>query len=155
MTAPRSAPATWGACGHRARVGPQRRLFKLLAVGQGGVTAVEQVWLNDVVVARSGDAATTPPYDGKVSIRHRTGFGAEFSGGAYPTLSAAFSAWTADHRLDGIGTILGEFDAVKGEKIAEVYGGGDPAMTATSISSVSPAATMAAMAPASAQVPSG
>lgn len=112
-----------------ARVGPQRRLFKLLAVGQGGVTAVEQVWLNDVVVARSGDAATTEPYDGKVSIRSRTGFGAQFSGGAYPTLSAAFAAWTADHRLDGIGTVLGEFDAVKGEQIAEVYSGGDPAMT--------------------------
>lgn len=112
-----------------SRVGNQRRLFKLLAVGQGGVTAVEQVWLNDVVVARTGDAATTAPYNGKVSIRSRSGFGAEFSGGAYSTLSAAFAAWTADHRLDGIGTVLGEFDAVKGEEIAEVYSGGDPSMT--------------------------
>ncbi|MFB9223480.1 hypothetical protein [Paracoccus cavernae] len=112
------------------RVGGQRRLFKLLAVGQGGITGVEKVWLNDTLVSRSGEAVTTSPYNGRVSVRWRSGFGDELSGGAFATLQAGFGVWTAQHRLDGVGTILGEFDAVKGEDVAEVYSGGDPDITA-------------------------
>ncbi|AGT08356.1 phage tail protein [Paracoccus aminophilus] len=113
-----------------AQVGGQRRLFKLLAMGQGGISAVETVWLNDKEVTLSGTAVTSKPYDGVVSIDWRSGQSALQSGGAYAALQAAFPGWTPNHRLRGVGTILGTFDAVKGDKISEIYSGGDPQISA-------------------------
>lgn len=115
------------------RVADQRTLFKLLAVGQGGISAIDQFWLNDkpVDLAADGVTVTNAPYQGgKVRLRWLKGRDDEPVGGNYPTLRAAFSEWTLDHKLGGIGTLLGEFDAVKAEDIQDTYPGGDPEISA-------------------------
>ena len=52
----------------------------------------------------------------------------EAAGGDWPELHAAFpTRWTAErHRLEGVATILGSFDAVKPEEINDTYPGGRP-----------------------------
>jgi len=130
------------------QVGAERVLFNLLAVGQGGISGVEKWWLGEkeVVVGAGGgvlgiqdpdgDPGDTvsdhpgPYYGGHVVLRWRSGMDAEVDGGQHPTLLSAFSQWTADHKLTGVGTILAEFDHVPAEDIPETYPGGVPPITA-------------------------
>lgn len=115
------------------KIDGKRTLFKLLAVGQGGISAIERFWLNDKPcdLAADGFTVTNPPYqDGIARLRWLKGRDEASVGGDYPTLRAAFSEWTIDHKLSWIGTILGEFDAVKAEDIQDTYPGGDPEISA-------------------------
>lgn len=112
-----------------AQVGRGRVLHKLYAIGQGGLTGLDQVWLGDKPVERNGQLVTTAPWNGIARIGWRRGYGENLAGGAYTELQEAFPGWTAAHRLDGVGTLLARFDAVGGERIAEVYNGGEPAVT--------------------------
>ncbi|MFD2441704.1 hypothetical protein ACFSS8_19315 [Paracoccus kondratievae] len=117
-----------------AHVSGQRRLFKLLAVADGGMTNVVQWYLDGepVDVDAEGYVTTEPWNKGKVRLRWRKGVqGDQWDGGDYADLRAAFpSHWTINHRLRGVGTILATFDAVDGEDIAEVYSGGEPEVSA-------------------------
>lgn len=130
------------------QVGAERVLFNLLAVGQGGISGVEKWWLGEkeVVVAADGGVLGIqdpegdpgdilsdhpgPYYGGHVVLRWRSGMGAEVDGGQYPSLLSAFTQWTTDHKLTGVGTILAELDHVPGEDVADTYPGGVPAITA-------------------------
>ena len=111
-----------------------RRLFKLLAVADGGMTDVVQWYLNNEPVSVDADGyVTTAPWDkGNVRLRWRKGIeGDGWDGGDWADLRSAFPGyWTADHRLRGIGTILATFDAVDDDEVAEVYGGSEPEVSA-------------------------
>ena len=117
-----------------AYVGGERRLFKLIAVAQGGMNNVIQWYLDgEPVDVDANGYVTTEPWDkGNIRLIWRKGIqGDQFDGGDYADLRAAFpSQWTEAHRLRGVGTILATFDAVSGEDIAEVYSGGDPDVSA-------------------------
>lgn len=117
-----------------AHVSGQRRLFKLLAVAQGGMADVHQWYLDGepVTVDGNGYVTTAPWNKGNIRLRFRKGVeGDEWDGGDWADLRAAFPAqWTTDHRLRGVGCILATFDAVGGEDIAEVYSGGEPEVSA-------------------------
>ncbi|ABL68490.1 hypothetical protein Pden_0376 [Paracoccus denitrificans PD1222] len=117
-----------------AYAGGERRLFKLLAVAQGGMNNVLQWYLDGepVEVDANGYVTTAPWNKGNIRLRWRKGIqGDQWDGGNYADLRAAFpSQWTEAHRLRGVGTILATFDAVGGEDIAEVYSGGEPEVSA-------------------------
>ncbi len=108
----------------------KRRAYVLLAIATGGISGVERWYLDGKPVAVDGDGyVTTPPWDGgKVRLQLRRGLPPEAAGGDWPELHAAFpTRWTAErHRLEGVATILGSFDAVKPEEINDTYPGGRP-----------------------------
>lgn len=107
-----------------------RRAYVLLAISTGGISGVDRWYLDGTPVSVDGQGyVTTPPWNGgKVRLRLRTGLPPEQEGGHWPELHAAFpTRWIAgQHRLEGVATILGEFDAVKPEEINETYPGGRP-----------------------------
>ncbi|MFN3275441.1 MAG: hypothetical protein ACK41U_12275 [Paracoccus sp. (in: a-proteobacteria)] len=111
-----------------ATVGGDRRAFVLLAASTGGITSVDQWFLDGRPVAVNSEGwVQTAPWKNRVRLRVRTGRGAEFAGGDWADLRAAFPMrWTAAHRLDGVATFLGEFDAVAPEQVADTYPGGRP-----------------------------
>ena len=117
-----------------AHVGGERRLFKLLAVAEGGMNGVAQWYLDGEPVAVDANGyVTTEPWDkGNIRLRWRKGIqGDQWDGGDWPDLRAAFPAhWTINHRARGVGTILATFDAVGGEDISDVYSGGEPEVSA-------------------------
>lgn len=112
-----------------------RRLYKLIAVAEGGMQDVLQWYLDGEPVSVDADGwVTTPPWNGPASVRlrFRKGIqGDQWDGGDWPDLRTNFpDAWTTDHRLRGIGTILATFDAVETEDIPTIYPGGDPEVSA-------------------------
>ncbi|WP_084648099.1 hypothetical protein [Paracoccus sp. J39] len=117
-----------------AHVGGERRLFKLLAVAEGGMNNVLQWYLDgEPVEVDANGYVTTEPWDkGNIRLRWRKGIqGDQWDGGDWADLRAAFpNHWTVDHRLRGVGTILATFDAVDGDDIADVYSGGEPEVSA-------------------------
>lgn len=114
-----------------------RVLYKLIAVGQGGIGTVHKWYLNEKEVVVTDQQVTetlgperSPWYDARVYLRTRSGRGAEIDGGAYPSLIASSDGvWTEAHRLTGVGTILGEFKRLTGADISETYPGGDPTVS--------------------------
>ncbi|RNF32958.1 phage tail protein [Paracoccus methylarcula] len=116
-----------------AQYSGNRVLFKLIAVGQGGFSEVEQWYLNDVKVETNvgGPWVQTEPWQGRVALRSRQGLLSQPDGGDYQILRDAFPGqWTLNHKLTDVGTYFGTFEAVKGENIAEVYSGGEPMVSA-------------------------
>ncbi|SMO78659.1 hypothetical protein [Paracoccus laeviglucosivorans] len=111
-----------------------RRLYKLLAVADGGMTNVLQWYLDGEPVSVDADGyVTDQPWEkGNVRLQWRKGIqGDQWDGGDWPELRGAFpNQWTVNHRLRGVGTILATFDAVGSDDIAEVYSGGEPEVTA-------------------------
>ncbi|WP_282029234.1 hypothetical protein [Paracoccus marcusii] len=101
------------------------RAYVLLAISTGGITGVDQWFLDGKPVnVNSQGYVTTSPWGGnKVRLRVRTGRDGESAGGHWPELHENFpTRWIAGtHRLDGVATILAEFDSVPPEDIAEVY----------------------------------
>ncbi|MTH61451.1 hypothetical protein [Paracoccus litorisediminis] len=117
-----------------ADVGFTRRLFKLIAVADGGMTNVVRWYLDGQPVSVDADGyVTTAPWNkGNIRLRYRKGLVSdEWDGGNWAEMRSAFPGyWTTDHRLRGIGTLLATFDDVDGEDIAEVYSGGEPEVSA-------------------------
>ena len=115
-------------------IGGARRLFKLIAVAEGGMEDVHRWYLNGEAVEVDADGyVTTEPWNkGNIRLRFRKGVqGDQWDGGAFPALRDAFpDHWTVDHRLRGVGCFLATFDAVDGEDIANVYSGGEPEVSA-------------------------
>ena len=100
----------------------RRRLYKLVAVGAGGITAVAKWWINDKEVAATDGAVTTAPQAGNVQLHWRMGRDTQLYGGAYSQMTDPL--WTADHRLEEVGTILALFDAPSPEDFPTVFPGG-------------------------------
>lgn len=115
------------------RIG-KRRLYKLIAVAEGGMDAVHQWYLDGDPVDVDADGwVTSEPWNrAGIRLQFRKGVeGDQWDGGDWPELRAAFpDQWTVNHRLRGVGTILATFDAVGGNDIAEIYGGGEPEVSA-------------------------
>ncbi|MDO5658282.1 MAG: hypothetical protein Q4G36_08170 [Paracoccus sp. (in: a-proteobacteria)] len=111
-----------------AQVGNRRRAFVLLAVSTGGITGVETWYLNGKPVeVDAGGWVQTDPWKNRIRLRLRKGRDDEYSGGDWAELRDAFpTRWTEDHRLDGVATILAEFDHVDPEQVMDVYPGGSP-----------------------------
>ncbi|TRD21917.1 hypothetical protein [Palleronia caenipelagi] len=109
----------------------RRWLYKLLAISTGGIEAVDKIWLNNQTVTLDGNKVDDGPYKYIAKINVRNGrSGAEYAGGQHAQLLRDYpESWTANHRLDGVATVLARFRAVKGEDIAEVYPGGEPKVT--------------------------
>lgn len=104
------------------------RAYVLLAISTGEVSGVDQWFLDGKKVSVNAQGwVQTSPWRNRVRLRLRTGGGAEINGGDWADLRAAFpERWTADHRLRGVATILGEFNSVDAEDVADVYPGGRP-----------------------------
>lgn len=113
-----------------AEVDGTRRAFVLLAISTGGITAVDQYYLDGKPVSVDANGyVTTAPWDGgKVRLRAMTGIFPQRDGGNWGVLHSAFPMrWIAGvHRLEGVATILGEFDSVEPEDVNDVYPGGRP-----------------------------
>ncbi|KJZ33014.1 hypothetical protein TW83_00295 [Paracoccus sp. S4493] len=107
-----------------------RRAYVLLAVSTGGISGIDQWYLDGKKVNVNAEGyVTTAPWNGnKVRLRVRTGMGSEFAGGHWPDLHDAFpTRWIAgQHRLDGVATVLAEFDSVAPEEVSDVYPGARP-----------------------------
>lgn len=112
-----------------AEVGGTRRAFVLLAISTGGITSVDQYYLDGKPVTVNGDGwVQTAPWTNRVRLRSRTGRPPEFAGGFWTDLHSAFpTRWVpGQHQLDGVATILAEFNAVSPEQVQEVYPSGSP-----------------------------
>lgn len=112
-----------------------RRLYKLIAVAEGGMSNVTRFYLDGkpVNVDSDGYVTTAPWNKGNVRLRWRSGIpgNADIDGGLWGEMQSSFPGyWTTDHRMRGIGTILATFDDVEGDEISEVYSGGDPEVSA-------------------------
>lgn len=104
----------------------QGALWKLLALAQGGMNSVQQVYCGEERITVTAGSVTSGAMAGRANLWRRLGLGSEVSGGDYPQLRAASPEWTQDHRLDGIGTVLCRFPRVSAEDANQVYPGGDP-----------------------------
>lgn len=104
------------------------KAYVLLAISTGEISGIDEWFLDGKrVTVNSEGWVQTAPWRNIVRLRYRSGGGAEINGGAWNELRASFpDRWTANHRLRGVATILGEFDAVDPEDVADVYPGGRP-----------------------------
>ena len=108
-----------------------KALWKLWAVAQGGHNGVVQWYVGDEPrTLTSGMLTGATAVASGTRLWTRKGRADEINGGAYPELIAAAPAWTADHRLFGVGTILARHPNVKAEKAHKYYPQGEPRITA-------------------------
>lgn len=111
-----------------AQVGDQRALFKLIAVGQGGISGYEGFWLDEAKVEMQVDYPSwvaTEQYRRHVQIQRRTGLGTQSDGGQFQDMLDAFPGqWTNLHRVNGVGCLMGRFLAAGGDDLSKVYPGG-------------------------------
>lgn len=85
--------------------------YKVLALGQGPFDAIEEFWIDDVKVDLRPDGTPVPPSKyregttGKslLRIEGRLGLSTET---AYSELMTEFHEWTAQHRGDGVASLL-------------------------------------------------
>lgn len=81
----------------------QGDLYKIAALGQGPVDAIEQFWIDDKrVYLNESTFVTTAPWATKVAIQYRLG---EASQTAYSFVSTRFPEWTSDHRGNGVASL--------------------------------------------------
>ncbi|WP_425359495.1 fibronectin type III domain-containing protein [Borborobacter arsenicus] len=84
--------------------------YKVLAIGQGPIDAVEEYWLDDTKVTLNVDggvveepwASTGTPIGSVVQIKSRLGAATETH---YSELASVFPEWTSDHRGDGVASL--------------------------------------------------
>lgn len=97
--------------------------YKVLALGQGPIDAIEQYWIDDTQVALSGTSVTTPPWDGgKMGVyESRLGIIPETP---YADLSANFPEWTSSHRGDGVASLFTVQGAVSDSEFLKTFPSG-------------------------------
>lgn len=101
-------------------------LWKLMATAQGGQGPATRWWVGGEEVTVVDNAVTTGPAKGRAKLWTRAGRYGQIDGGDYGQLRAVAPAWTPNHKLTGVGTVLARFDCVKAEDANKVYPGGDP-----------------------------
>lgn len=74
-------------------------LYKVLALGQGPIAAIEEYWIDDRKALLDAAGNTTNILAGYVNIQTRLGATPET---AYPAMTANFPQWTSAHRGDGV-----------------------------------------------------
>lgn len=83
---------------------------KVLAIGQGPIDAIEQLWIDDTQVTVDGsNLVNESPWTGKVLLETRLGVASETH---YSSLASDFSDWTSDHTGDGVASIYAKQFAV-------------------------------------------
>lgn len=98
--------------------------YKVIALGTGQLDEIEELWCDDnlVGVDVNGDATTTPyftpGFPALLNIQTRLGLPTET---AYADLTAAFPEWDADHRGDGVASLLAHQPPVNQIFIAKLY----------------------------------
>lgn len=77
--------------------------YKVIALGQGPVDAIEEFWIDDNRVTLSGGVVQEDPWRGQCTIDYRLGAATET---VYSGLNAAYPvSWSPDHRGDGIASL--------------------------------------------------
>ncbi len=77
--------------------------YKVVAIGQGPIDAIEEFWIDDNRVTLSGGVVQEDPWRGQCTIDYRLGAATET---VYSGLNAAYPvSWSADHRGDGIASL--------------------------------------------------
>jgi hypothetical protein len=105
--------------------------YKVVAVGQGPIDAIEQFWIDDYLVTVDSstgfvstgvtDSGKTFDYGSKVQIRYRLGTGSDLN---YSELSSVFPEWTSDHRGRGVVSIFATQFAVGQEQYLKTFPSG-------------------------------
>src|SRR5690606_26398905 len=85
--------------------------YKILALGQGPFDAIEEIWIDDLKLDLLSDGKPVPPSKfrqgttGKSLLRVETRVGNPTEV-AYDEIVSAFPQWTAEHRGDGVASLL-------------------------------------------------
>ncbi|MFC0246783.1 fibronectin type III domain-containing protein [Falsochrobactrum ovis] len=85
--------------------------YKILALGQGPFDAIEEIWIDDIRLDLLPDGKPVPPSKfrqgttGKSLLRVETRVGNPTEV-AYDEIVSAFPQWTAEHRGDGVASLL-------------------------------------------------
>lgn len=95
---------------------------KVLALGQGPIDGIEELWIDDQEVTLDGNGdVPQAPYAGDAHIEGRLGSAVE---APYDNLTAEFPEWTAAHRGDGIASLYVRQRAIAAERISSTYPNG-------------------------------
>jgi hypothetical protein len=103
--------------------------YKVLALGQGPFDAIEQVWIDDLQLDLLSDGTPRPPSkfrngtSGSSLLRIQTRLGVTIET-AYSELVSTFTEWTAQHRGDGIASLLACQYAVGQESYLSLFPNG-------------------------------
>lgn len=99
--------------------------YKVVALGQGPIDAIEQFWIDDnlVTLDTNGDTLTAPfrsPSNDRrwVNIQSRLG---QIPETHYSSLAAQFPEWTSAHRGDGQASLLARQKAIGAEYISQLF----------------------------------
>lgn len=103
--------------------------YKVLALGQGPFDAIEEYWIDDIRLDLLADGTPAPPIkfrektNGRslLRIEGRLGNTTEI---AYPELMTVFPEWTAQHRGDGVASLLACQYAVNQEYYLSLFPNG-------------------------------
>lgn len=103
--------------------------YKVLALGQGPFEAIEEVYIDDMALDLLPDGTPRPPSKfrqgttGSSLLRIQTRLGVSFET-AYGELVSAFPEWTAQHRGDGVASLLACQYAVGQESYLSLFPNG-------------------------------
>ncbi len=103
--------------------------YKVLALGQGPFDAIEEFWIDDVKLDLRPDGTPVPPSKyregttGKSLLRIEGRLG-QSTETAYSELMAEFPEWTAQHRGDGVASLLAVQYAVGQEYYLSLFPNG-------------------------------
>ncbi|MHB2265044.1 phage tail protein [Aliihoeflea sp. PC F10.4] len=105
----------------------QGNFYKVIALGQGPIDAIEQFWLDDtqVTFSASGEIQQSPWVGGQgesyVRVLSRLGQAVETG---YSQLTSLFAGWTSAHRGDGVASLFITQRAVAAEYYAGLFSNG-------------------------------
>jgi len=98
-------------------------LHRVIALGQGGIDAVEEHWIDDnlVTVDGAGNVTSSPYVADGFKVRLEWSLGGD-AGHRYPLLESEFPAnWTPDHLGRGVVSAYMLMHQVKSENFADMY----------------------------------
>lgn len=111
--------------------------YDVVALHHGRIEAIEQVWINDVPVNRTGGGWVIGGGEaggGNNDLIHvdvRLGAATETAYSAIVTALGGAGVWTASHRGDGIASLGADYHHAKKENLAKDFPFGDPKWSVT------------------------
>lgn len=97
--------------------------YRVTAIGQGPIDAIEEYWVDDTHITRSGTSVTTPPWDGGKMGVYDSRLG-NVPESPYSDLVANFPEWTNSHRGDGVASLYTVQGAVPDSEFLSTYPNG-------------------------------
>lgn len=101
--------------------------YKVLALGQGPIDAIEQYWIDDIRVTLNANGYPSGTkwnrQNGEPLVRIRSRLGS-ISEASYSELTSRFPAWTSQHRGDGVASLLAHQLPVEAEWFGVLYPNG-------------------------------